>query len=529
MDGVICYNDPMPQQTKKSRYSDADIDQILLLNQQLAEQNESLQSQLTWLKRQVFGNKSEKLCYLVNPDQVELDMNADVSQVDEPAAEVEQIKPYQRRKKKPKAGTPADSGIRFDEKDVEVKVIEVPCPELEGPSADEYEVIGNQVDYRLAQRQSPYVMLKYIRKVVKHRQTQQVSTAPAAAGVFTRNQFDVSYIVGLLIDKFLYHQPLYRQHQRLTRNGIELSRATLTNLTHRAIELCTPIVDAQLGNVLQSHVLAIDETSIKAGNKKKGKLHQGYYIPVYGDQDEMVFNYSPSKSRQHIEAVLSGYQGVILSDGNSAYEEYAKKMDEVVHAQCWSHSRRYFERAYEQEPVESKQALDMIAQLYSADNQIEDDWRAEKKVEYRANHCQPVVVDFFSWCYQQRQRVDLLPNNPLAKALAYVSHREQSLKEFLIDPAIALDTNHLERGLRVIPMGRRNWLFCWTEVGAKYVGIIQSLVVTCILQKINPNIYLTDILQRVKTHPVDAMIELTPRVWKQKFSKDPLLSDLEKL
>ncbi len=62
-------------------------------------------------------------------------------------------------------------------------------------------------------------------------------------------------------------------------------------------------------------------------------------------------------------------------------------------------------------------------------------------------------------------------------------------------------------------MGRRNWLFCWSEVGAKYVGIIQSLIVTCILQEINPNIYLTDILQRVKTHPADAMIELTPRVF----------------
>ncbi|HIG41352.1 MAG TPA: hypothetical protein EYQ14_12550 [Gammaproteobacteria bacterium] len=96
----------------------------------------------------------------------------------DPITEVEQIKPYKRRKKKPKAGTPADRGIRFDEKDVEVKVIEVPCPELEGPNADEYEVIGNLVD------------------LVKHRQTQQVSTTPAAAGVFTRNQFDVSYIVG---------------------------------------------------------------------------------------------------------------------------------------------------------------------------------------------------------------------------------------------------------------------------------------------------------------------------------------------
>ena len=140
--------------------------------------------------------------------------------INEPVAEVEEINTYHRRKKKLKSGTPDDSGIRFDESEVEIQTIEVPCPELEGPKADEYEVIGTQIDYRLAQRQSPYVMLKYIRKVVKHRQSQQVSTAPAASGVFTRNQFDVSFIVGLLIDKFLYHQPLYRQHQRLTRSGI---------------------------------------------------------------------------------------------------------------------------------------------------------------------------------------------------------------------------------------------------------------------------------------------------------------------
>ena len=171
----------------------------------------------------------------------------------------------------------------------------------------------------------------------------------------------------------------------------------------------------------------------------------------------------------------------------------------------------------------------MIAQLYSADNQIEDSWSVEQKLVHRANHCQPVVVDFFEWCYQQRQRVDLLPNNPLATALAYVSHREQALKEFLTDPAISLDTNHLERGLRVIPKGRKNWLFCWTEVGAKYVGIIQSLIVTCRLQDVNPNVYLTDVLQRVTTYSKDDMIELTPRLWKEKFAENPLLSDLNKL
>jgi transposase len=235
----------MPKQIKKPRYSDADIDKILHNNEllvgkceQLTGQNESPQSQLTWLKRQVFGNKSEQLQYLDIPGQAELPLG---SKPDTQAPVEEQsIKSYQRRQKKAKAGTPEDSGIRFDENEVEVKVIEVPCPELTGDQAGEYQVIGTHVDYRLAQRRSAYVMLKYIRKVIKHRDNQQIKNTPAPAGVFERNQWDVSFIAGLLVEKFLYHQPLYRQHQRLCRSGIELSRGTLTNITHRAIAQLEP-------------------------------------------------------------------------------------------------------------------------------------------------------------------------------------------------------------------------------------------------------------------------------------------------
>jgi len=525
----------MPKQTKMPRYSDADIDKILHNNEQLvgknehlADQIEVLQSQLTWLKRQVFGNKSEQLQYLEIPGQTELALGG---KPDTAVPVIKQsIKSHQRRQKAPKEGTPDDSGIRFDEHEVEVKVIEVPCPELSGDQADDYEVIGTEVVYRLAQRPSAYVMLKYVRQVIKHRRQQQIKTAPAPSGVFERNQWDVSFIAGILVEKFLYHQPLYRQHQRLCRSGIEVSRGTLTNITHRACALFEPVVAAQLDNVLRSHTMAMDETSIKAGHKQKGKLHQGCFLPLYGDQDEMVFNYSSSKSRSAIESVLAGFSGkVLLTDGNSAYELYAAKMEEVVHAQCWAHCRRYFERAFEAEPFEAKTALDVIADLYRQDDGIEDDWTELRQIEHRASQCQPVVNTFFDWCHTQRQRADLLPRNPLSKALRYACDREQALREFLTDPSIALDTNHLERGLRVIPMGRKNWLFCWTELGAKYVGIIQSLIVTCRLQGINPTTYLIDVLQRLKTHPADRMIELTPRVWKRMFGDNPLLSDLQKI
>jgi hypothetical protein len=100
---------------------------------------------------------------------------------------------------------------------------------------------------------------------------------------------------------------------------------------------------------------------------------------------------------------------------------------------------------------------------------------------------------------------------------------------FLTDPDVPIDTNHLERALRVIPMGRKSWLFCWTELGAKHVGIIQSLLVTCRLHGVDPYTYLVDVLQRTGEHPASRVAELTPRLWKQHFSDNPLRSDLHAL
>jgi transposase len=120
----------------------------------------------------------------------------------------------------------------------------------------------------------------------------------------------------------------------------------------------------------------------------------------------------------------------------------------------------------------------------------------------------------------------LLPSNPFTRALGYARERRIGLEVFLEDPDVAMDTNHLERALRVIPMGRRNWLFTWTELGAKHVGIVQSLPTTCRLHEINTYDYLVDVPQRVGQHPVARVAELTPKMWKTRFASRPLQSDL---
>ena len=120
-----------------------------------------------------------------------------------------------------------------------------------------------------------------------------------------------------------------------------------------------------------------------------------------------------------------------------------------------------------------------------------------------------------------------MPSNPLAKALHYAWQRQEALQAYLSDPDVPIDTNHLERALRPIPMGRKSFLFCWTELGAKRVGIIQSLLVTCRLHGVHPYTYLVDVLQRIGEHPVSRVSELTPRLWKKHFADNPIRSDLE--
>ena len=137
-----------------------------------------------------------------------------------------------------------------------------------------------------------------------------------------------------------------------------------------------------------------------------------------------------------------------------------------------------------------------------------------------------MVEAFWKWCRTSCERTDLLPKNPLAKALNYALQRRLGLEVFLDDPQVAIDTNHLERALRPIPMGKRNWLFTSTEVGARRVGIIQSLLVTCRLHGVEPYTYLVDVLQRISEHPAKRVRELTPRMWKSLFAHDPLPSAL---
>ena len=329
--------------------------QLMSSNVALQEEVTSLKQQLSWFKRQLFGEKSEKRLMDENPHQLGI---AELL-IDTPAPEQEPEKEkitYTRRKKQRPDDCVTEQGLRFNS-DVPVEVIEMDAAELNGQDADQYEIIDYKVTRRLAQRPGSYVVLEYRRPVTRHKSSHSLQTVPAPSGLFDRSFADVSLIAGMLIDKFAYHLPLYRQHQRMKMSGITLSRSTLTQLSQSGIELLRPIWEAQLQSVLQSHVLAMDETPIKAGRKEKGKMQKAWFWPMYGEQDEVIFTFSKTKSVKHMEPLLENWKGILLTDGNPVYDSYCKNRTGVTLAQCWVHARRYFIKAKEAEPKAVATAL----------------------------------------------------------------------------------------------------------------------------------------------------------------------------
>jgi transposase len=363
----------------------------------------------------------------------------------------QQVPSHTRRKPRSDFAFDSTSAPFFDASKVLVLTIEVPNPEVKELGPEQYEVVGEKTSHRLAQRPGSYVVLKYVRPVVKVLSTQTLHCAPAPVGVLEGSRADVSFVVGLLVDKFAWHLPLYRQHQRLLAAGFTLSRPWLTQLVQQGAQLLKPIYEAQLASICASRVKAMDETPIKAGRAGPGKMNAAYFWPFYGEHDEVCFPFFDSRRHENVQEALGLKQpvgGVLLSDGYEAYASYAKKVG-VINAQCWAHSRRGFFEAQGAEPQAAAEALRQIGKLYEIEREIrERKLKGENKRLHRLTHSKPLVEAFFDWVNRQFEQHGLLPSNPLTKALAYVRERRAGLEVFLGDPDVPMDTNHLERALR---------------------------------------------------------------------------------
>ena len=378
------------------KVTDASSTELVNLVRSQAQTIVELKHQLEWFKRQIFGNKSERFAPQPDPTQMHL---GEVLLVPSALPDVRQSVPgHTRRVPQRDAANTAEALPFFDESRVPVETITVIDAAMKQLDAAQFEVIGEKVSYRLAQRPGSYIVLKYVRPLIKILATQALHCSPAPVGVLEGSRAEVSFAAGLLVDKFAYHLPLYRQHRRLEDQGIKVSRPWLTQIAQRTIGLLEPIYEAQFASIRSSRVKAMDETPIKVGRAGLGKttlrnprggMKTGYFWPIYGEADEICFPFFPTRSHEHVLKLLGmqpAADAVLITDGYGAYQRYAQKTG-ITHAQCWAHCRRGFFEALQADPTGAAEALEQIKAIYAIEADIrEKNLSGDDKRLHRLTH-----------------------------------------------------------------------------------------------------------------------------------------------
>ena len=312
-------------------------------------------------------------------------------------------------------------------------------------------------------------------------------------------------IARVIVDKFADNIPLNRQVDRFRREGLEISLSTLCDLVMRSAGLLGRIVEAMRKEQRAGSWLQADDTGLPVLDGTKGQAGNGR-LWVYANAEHVVYDYTPTKHGTGPAAYLEGFQGILLADGGSEFNEAVRQRD-LTRAGCWSHARRYFFDAGDTSPALSKEALDRIGALFDIERGIKDaDLDTRRQV--RANDTREALDRIHAWLSEHvhRQR----PSSPIGKAFSYALNQWAFLEVCASRPEIPIHNNMSELQLRRPVIGRKNWLFAGSEGGAQAAATLLSLVGSCRLHGIDPWEYLHTVLGVINDQPVSKVGALAP-------------------
>ncbi len=480
---------------------------------------EKLRLLIRQLQRGRFGRRSEKL----DPDQLQLgledlEQTAAAAEAAQEAATGSSGAPRPPRSRRRNLGAlPA----HLPRVEVLVDVADKTCPRCGGALHAIGEDTSEMLDVIPAQ-----LRVKVIRRprYACRACEEAVVQAPAPERPITGGMATEALLAQVLVAKFGDHLPLYRQAQIFARHGIELDRSTLCDWVGRACWWLEPLWRLLHRHVLSSTRIFADDTPLPVldpgrGRTKTGRLW-GYAVddrPWGGSTPPaVVYLYAEDRKGERPAAHLAGFRGILQVDGYSGFKGLlaGRPPNEIRLAFCWAHCRRRFYEIHQAtgSPL-AGEALRQIGELYTIEAEIRGR-PAEERRAVRQERSKPLVEALHAWLVAQLERVS--GKSALAEAIRYALRHWPGLVLFLEDGRLELDTNTVERALRPIALGRKNSLFAGSDGGARHWAIVASLVATAKLNGVEPQAWLTDVLERMVSGRTKAnqLGELLPWAWR---------------
>ncbi|MBA3679495.1 IS66 family transposase [Candidatus Saccharibacteria bacterium] len=487
----------------------------------LRESNAYLEEQVEWYKRQIFGKRSEKIVKNLNESQLLLDGFGDLENT---TPEEKQKVPAHDRRKSNRDGK--DKIQLSPDLPVERQVIDIPeeekvCSETGKPLVK----IGEEITLKLAHKPGSYFIKEIVRPkyALPQESSGGIKVASLPEGLLVRCQADESFLADILTKKFADHLPLYRQQEILSREGIKISRQTMSLWVNRVGLALEPLYKEMVSQILASGNVFIDETPVDMLDPGKGKTHQAYMWVMCGGKQKdpcyRVYDFYTNRKHANVEKILQGYNEVLHSDKYGAYEALANAK-KIIWCPCWVHIRRKFFEAETGDPDFRAWALRKIRYLFMLENVA---WARseEERLRIRQDIEIPIIDELITKIKSRLVDGKLLPKSKFREALGYFCGLIPHLKNYTNHAFARLDNNVAERAVRPLAIGRKNWLFVGSEDGGKASAIIYSLVQTCRAVGANPREYLEDIMRRLMSHNSQKLHELLPDQWLMSYRPKP--------
>lgn len=484
-------------------------------NDALQKEIVSLKEQLEWFKRQIFGQKSERIIDPQRADHLYLPGFEEI--LKQSTEEKKQIVPAHERRKAKRTGQDSISfpnDLPIERQVIDISEKDKKCPETGLPLVK----IGEEVTSKLAHKPGSY----YIKQIVRPKYAFPVAsveggilTANLPDGILNRCQADESLLANILVKKFCDHLPLYRQAEIMGREGINISRQLLSKWVIRVGTALKPLYDEMFSNLLATNNLFYDETPIDMLDPGKGKTHQAYMWVLVGGQSAnpsyRIYDFRTNRCHYNAAERLKGYNGVLHSDKYGAYEALANKK-QLIWCPCWSHIRRKFVEAESGDPPFRDWVLRQIRYLFMLEKVAWE--RAEnERLRIRQEKEAPIIDRLVEKIKDKLVNGKILPKSKFREALGYFCGLIPHLKNYTKYSWARLDNNVAERAVRPLAIGRKNWLFVGNEAGGEAAAVILSLVQTCRAIGVNPQLYLEDIMRRIMVHNSKKLYELLPDHW----------------
>lgn len=456
------------------------------------------------LQRQQFGRRAES--YPVSPDQLALGLQGKVPSL-APVDDAPASAPNSARQRPTRQPLPAHLP-----RDICVHGVDdaADCPTCGGDLRRIGEDVSEVLDFIPAR----FRVTRHVRPKLACTDCDAVIQAAAPERPIVRGLPGSGLLAQVLVSKYCDHLPLYRQRRIYAREGVDIATSTLSDWVKQSSQLLSPLVDALRRHTLAGTTVHADDTPVPVLAPGKGKTKTGRLWTYVRDErpagsktpPSVWFAYSPDRQGIRPQKHLARFRGTIHADGYAGFNRLFDHHRQE--AGCWAHVRRkFYDIQQAQDSPLACQALNYIQALYQVEDLILGKPPDERR-HVRQARAGPILDELQHWL--QATLTQVSRKSELAKAIRYALGRWQALIRYRDDGELEIDNNAAERALRGVALGRKNYLFAGSDRGGEWAAALYSLIGTAQLNGIDPQAYLTHVLDCIASHPINRVDELLP-------------------